>query len=483
MRYFYLLFIIPVLLFLVGCKESDRPKLVMVTNATFPPYEYVQNGKIDGIDPCIVTKIADRLGYDIEIQDMSFDSVIAAVQSGKADIAASGITVTEDRKKQVYFTVPYVVSEQVIIVHGNSSIKNREDLKKCRIGVQHGTTGDLYVAQNIRAPERYSHGPLAVAALIANKIDAVVVDREPGEVYISQHPSLKILPEALTYEEYAFAIGKYNAVLLEKFNAELQKMKDSGELKQIIEDYRRYHAGSSSSQKDANSSWLEKTKDSFEINFVKDGRYKYLLIGLMNTVVITFFSLVMGIVIGFAVAIVRSTASMTGKLKVLDILCRIYLTVIRGTPVVVQLLIIYFVIFGSVNIDKIFVAIVAFGINSGAYVAEIVRSGIMSIDKGQMEAGRSLGLSYMQTMNLVIMPQAFKNILPALGNEFIVLLKETSVAGYIALQDLTKGGDIIRSQTYDAFFPLLAVALIYLIIVVILSKLLGCLERRLNKNE
>ena len=174
---------------------------------------------------------------------------------------------------------------------------------------------------------------------------------------------------------------------------------------------------------------------------------------------------------------------MTGKFKVANFFCKIYLTVIRGTPVVVQLLIIYFVIFGSVDIDKLLVAIIAFGINSGAYVAEIVRSGIMSIDKGQMEAGRSLGLSYGQTMNYVIIPQAFKNVLPALGNEFIVLLKETSVAGYIALQDLTKGGDIIRSQTYDAFLPLIAVALIYLVVVVILTKLLGILEKRLKQNE
>ena len=159
------------------------------------------------------------------------------------------------------------------------------------------------------------------------------------------------------------------------------------------------------------------------------------------------------------------------------------MTVIRGPPVVVQLLIIYFVIFGSVNVSKVLVAIVAFGVNSGAYVAEIIRSGIMSIDKGQFEAGRSLGLSYLQTMVYIILPQAFKNVLPALGNEFIVLLKETSVSGYIALQDLTKAGDIIRSQTYTAFMPLIAVAVIYLAVVMLFSFLLGKLERRLKNNE
>ena len=170
-------------------------------------------------------------------------------------------------------------------------------------------------------------------------------------------------------------------------------------------------------------------------------------------------------------------------MKFADFLCKIYLTVVRGTPVVVQLLIIYFVIFGSVNVDKVLVAILAFGINSGAYVAEIIRGGLIAVDKGQMEAGRSLGLSYGQTMRSIIIPQGFKNVLPALGNEFIVLLKETSVSGYIALQDLTKGGDIIRSQTYDAFFPLIAVAIIYLVVVVFLSWLLGRLEKRLKRNE
>ena len=167
----------------------------------------------------------------------------------------------------------------------------------------------------------------------------------------------------------------------------------------------------------------------------------------------------------------------------LDWFCRGYLTVIRGTPVVVQLLIIYFVIFGAVDINKVLVAILAFGLNSGAYVAEIIRAGIMSIDKGQLEAGRSLGLSYGKTMIFIILPQALKNVLPALGNEFIVLLKETSVSGYIALEDLTKGGDIIRSQTYNAFLPLVMVALIYLAVVMFFTKLLGILEKRLKKNE
>ena len=228
---------------------------------------------------------------------------------------------------------------------------------------------------------------------------------------------------------------------------------------------------------------LQSLQDRFYLNFIKDDRWMYIVDGLKVTLLVTFFAVLIGIVIGFLVATVRSTYDKTGKLKILNILCQIYLTVIRGTPVVVQLLIIYFVIFGNVNIDKIPVAIMAFGFNSGAYVAEIFRSGIMSIDAGQFEAGRSLGFNYVQTMRYIIMPQAFKNVLPALGNEFIVLLKETSVAGYIALQDLTKAGDIIRSRTYDAFMPLIAVALIYLAMVLIFTKLVNMLERRLRNSD
>lgn len=228
---------------------------------------------------------------------------------------------------------------------------------------------------------------------------------------------------------------------------------------------------------------FQNLRDRFILNFIMDERWKYLANGLKTTLTVTFFALIIGILLGFLVAIVRSTYDKTGKLKLLNVVCQVYLTVIRGTPVVVQLLIIYFVIFGSFNIDKTLVAIMAFGLNSGAYVAEIIRGGIMSIDNGQFEAGRSLGFNYVQTMIYIILPQVFKNVLPSLGNEFIVLLKETSVAGYIALEDLTKGGDIIRSRTYDAFMPLIAVAVIYLILVMFFTKLLNILERRLRTNE
>jgi ABC-type amino acid transport system permease subunit len=218
----------------------------------------------------------------------------------------------------------------------------------------------------------------------------------------------------------------------------------------------------------------------------------YIVKGLGVTLKVTFFAVLLGIALGIILAIIRSTWDKVGKdmdpgpgkgiLWVLNGIAKLYLTVIRGTPVVVQLMIAYFIIFASSN-NKVLIAVLAFGINSGAYVAEIVRSGIMSIDNGQFEAGRSLGFNYIQTMAYIIIPQAFKNILPALANEFIVLIKETSVSGYVGLQDMTKGGDIIRSRTYSAFMPLIAVAVIYLVIVMFFSKLVGLLERRLRNSE
>lgn len=229
--------------------------------------------------------------------------------------------------------------------------------------------------------------------------------------------------------------------------------------------------------------FLDNFKTKLYDTFIVADRWKYLTDGLKTTLLITALAVLIGIVLGFLLAIIRSTHDKTGKLKILNIVAKAYLTVIRGTPVLVQLMIFYFVIFATANVEKVVVAILAFGLNSAAYVAEIVRSGIMAIDNGQFEAGSSLGLSYSKTMIYIIIPQAFKNILPALANEFIVLLKETSVASCIAVEDLTRGGDLIKSATYEAFLPLFAVALIYLVMVMILTKLVTLLERRLAKND
>lgn len=330
--------------------ERKNGTLKIGTNAEFPPYEYYEDNQITGIDIDIMQAVCDELGMDMQVEDMAFDSIIAAITSGKVDVGASGFTVTEDRKKNINFTDSYITTKQDIIVKDGSS--------SSKIGLK------------------------------------------------------------------------------------------------------------------------EKLYD----NFVKDSRYMYIVKGLGNTVVITLFAVMLGIILGFLIAVVRTSHDRNGGLTILNGLCQAYLTIIRGTPVMIQLLIIYYVILASVT-NKILVAAIAFGLNSAAYVAEIVRSGIMSVEIGQFEAGRSLGLDYKQTMMSIILPQAVKNILPALLNEVISLLKETSISGYIGLMDLTKGGDIIRSNTYEAFLPLIAVAIIYLVIVMILSRCVSRLERRLRNNE
>ena len=231
------------------------------------------------------------------------------------------------------------------------------------------------------------------------------------------------------------------------------------------------------------SKWWNDFADEFKRNFIDKAQWKYLSDGLLMTLAISGLLALIGTFIGFFVAIIRCTYQTTGKLKTLDRIFSLYLTIMRGTPVMVQLLIIYFVFLLPAGVDKFPAAVLCFGLNSGAYVAEIVRGGIMSVDRGQIEAGRSLGFNYASTMIHVVVPQAFKAILPALANEFITLLKESSVAFYIGVADLTQGGLKIRSITYSNFMPLIAVALIYLVIVVILTKLVGLLERRLRKSD
>ncbi len=566
-------------------------KLIVATNAEFPPYEYVDNGKITGIDMDIMQAICDELGMEMTIENMKFDSIISAVNAGKADIGAAGMTVTEDRKKNADFSDSYTTSKQVIIVYNEpkDEITGVDDLIGKHIGVQLGTTGDIYATDyednGTAYVERFLKAADAIQALKQQKLDCVILDEQPAKAFAAKNLDIKIIDEEFVSESYALCLKKGNQELLDKINAALLKLKEDGTIHKIITNYigtdeevsqtpyekkdverngklvvatnaefppyeyvdngtitgidmdimqaicdelgmemtienmkfdsiisavnagkadvgaagmtvtedRKKNVDFSESyttskqvilvyNKDAaegNFSFVEKLKQ----NFIDQDRWRYLADGLGTTLLITFLSLLVGLVLGILIAVVRTVHDQNGKLKILNAVCKFYLTIIRGTPAVLQLLIIYYGIFNAVNVSKVLVAVIAFGLNSAAYVAEVIRSGINSVDKGQFEAGRCLGLTYKQTMSNIIMPQAFKNMLPALLNESISLLKETAICGYIALQDLTMGGDIIRSQTFDAFLPLIAVAIVYLIIVAILSRIVTILERRLKKNE
>lgn len=219
-------------------------------------------------------------------------------------------------------------------------------------------------------------------------------------------------------------------------------------------------------------------KDQIYQSLIYEDRYLYILTGIKNTIIMAIFAVLIGIIIGLLIAIIRNSYETNKKLKILNTIAKAYVSLVRGTPVLLQLMIIYYIIFASVNINIVLVGIIAFGLNSAAYVSEIIRAGITSIDKGQLEGGRALGLTYKETMKLVILPQAIKNVIPALGNEFITLLKETSVAGYIGIIELTKAGDIISSRTYNYFFPLILTAIIYLIMTLGLSSIIKKLEKK-----
>lgn len=226
---------------------------------------------------------------------------------------------------------------------------------------------------------------------------------------------------------------------------------------------------------------MELIRENIYNSFIYQDRYKYYLTGLGNTIIMAFFACLIGLILGLILSLVIDYNEKTGKLYLLSAFARMYIGIIRGTPALLQLMILYYIIFKSVNINIVVVGIISFGLNSGAYVSQIIRSGLISIPKGQEEASTMLGFNYFQTMKYVILPQALRNVLPSLGNEFITLLKETSVAGYIGILELTKASDIVASSTYDYFFPLLIVAIIYLILTLGLTKLLNFFERRLSK--
>lgn len=226
---------------------------------------------------------------------------------------------------------------------------------------------------------------------------------------------------------------------------------------------------------------MELIRENIYNSFIYQDRYKYYLTGLGNTIIMAFFACLIGVILGLILSLVIDYNEKTGKLYLLSAFARMYIGIIRGTPALLQLMILYYIIFKSVNINIVVVGIISFGLNSGAYVSQIIKSGLISIPKGQEEASTMLGFNYFQTIKYVIMPQALRNVLPALGNEFITLLKETSVAGYIGILELTKASDIVASSTYDYFFPLLIVAIIYLILTLGLTKLLNFFERRLSK--
>lgn len=455
---------------ITGCSDKNKEQLTLVTEAGFAPYEYYSNGEIVGVDIDIAKKIADYLGKELVIKDVAFDSIISEIKTSKSDLGAAGISYTKERAKEVAFTDNYASSKQVIIVKKSSHITSSKNLSG-KVAVQLGTTADSYLTENYKTITviREKKFLAAIQDLKDDKVNAVVMDYLPATKLITD--DMKILKEPLVVDNYGMVVRKDNKELLEACNNVINKMKKSGEIDDII----LKHMGIENEKKSSLG-----IIDKFYSSVIYEGRYKYIIEGLVNTLLIALGAVVIGVILGTLLAIVRNYHDNTNKLKLLNILAKIYITIIRGTPSILQLMIIYYVIFKTTSINIVLVGILSFGLNSAAYVAEIIRAGLDSVDKGQREAGYALSLNYRQVMQYIIFPQAIKNILPALGNEFITLVKETSVGAYIGIIELTKASDIIASRTYDYFFPLILIALIYLIITYGLARLINLMEKRLN---
>ncbi|MDQ5983611.1 MAG: arginine/lysine/histidine transport system permease protein [Eubacteriales bacterium SKADARSKE-1] len=446
-------------------KIKRQGNITMSTSADFEPFDYLESNHVVGIDIDIAKKIANKLGVQLKVNDVSLDSLIFELKNHSCDFIAAGMSYDEERAKNVDFSNPYFSASQVMLVLKGSNIKSFEDLAGKKVGVQLGTTGDTFCTSSkaIGTVVRLSKPIDAVVDLINNQIDAVVIDDFTADKLVAAN-SDKIykLDKKLTDENYSFAVLKGETELLGVINDVLSELKSSGELNNIINNY--YTTEKASSNKFSEYSY-------------------YILDGFKNTIIMTLSAAVIGIVIGLFIASIKVLSNSNKKLKFLGWVANIYTTVIRGTPALIQLFIMYYVILSAFGTSKIIAAILAFGINSGAYVAEHIRGGILSVDKGQMEAGLSLGLSQNYTMIKIIIPQALKNILPSLASEAITLLKETSVAGFIGVMDLSRAGDKIRSLSYEPLLPLAIVAGIYLILVVGFTSLLSKYERRIHNND
>ena len=466
--------LIIVCLFMLTACGAKKDKLVLVTEAGFAPYEYYDNGEIVGVDIDIAKVIANSLNMELEIKDVYFDSIISEVKTGKSDLGAAGISYTEERAKEVDFSVDYMVSRQVIIVKKNSLINSPSELTNEKIAVQLGSVADSYVTDELPNTTivREKKFLSAIQDLMDDKVDCVVMDEIPAKELMND--SLRILDEPLVIDHYGMIVKKGNSELLNKINEVITDLKETGR----IDEFLLVHTGLKEKESEEISSIGIINK--FYYSIIYDGRYKFILEGIKNTLLTAIGAVVLGIIIGVSIAIIRNIHETNGKFKILNYLAKTYVTVIRGTPSTLQLMIIYYVIFKSTNVNIVLVGILAFGINSGAYVAEIVRAGINSVPKGQKEAGYALGLHYKDIMKSIVIPSATKNILPALGNEFITLIKETSIGAYIGLVELTKASDIIASRTYDYFFPLIIIACIYLCITFVLSRIFDRLERKMN---
>ena len=472
----------------VAVKAAEQQTIVIGTNAEYSPFEYLDdNGNITGFDYDLLEAIAKEENVKLVWKDMPFDSLMGSMEAGDVQVIAAGIGPTEDRKKSVDFSDVYYTGTQCIISRKDNPIKDFEEMSGKTVAVLEGAQSDMiasgettdYGEVKDAKVKRFKNASSAVMELKNGGADAVLIDNIMAEIYCKQNSDLQYESVPSTAEDTVFCIEKGNTELVQIINDGLAKVKKSGEYDDL---YQKYFVDTLENSEDVTD---VAATDGFlgllSFIFLQDNRWKFYINGLGITLIVSLLSVIVGILIGLVVALVRLGAAKKGRRTILSTIADIYVDVIRGTPSVLQLMIIYFAVFHS-RLGYV-AAVVSFGINSGAYVSEVIRGGILSVDKGQSEAGRSLGLGYKDTMRFIIIPQAVKTILPAMGNEFIQLIKETSILGYVGIMDLTKAASYVSSRTYQMFIPLIAAGIMYYLIVKCLSLLLKRFERRLRESD
>lgn len=450
-------------------KIKERGELRVGLSADYAPmeFEHTVNGKTEyaGVDIDLAKKIAKDNNLKLKIVNMSFDSLLGALKTGKIDIIISGMTSTPERKKQVDFSDSYMMTKNIMLVKKDkvSEYKDIKDFNNKKVGAQKGTEQEKIAQTEIENASitSLSRLPDVILALKSGKVEGAVVEKPVAEAYLKQNPKLGISNVKFNEEEKdtVIAVPKDSPKLLSQINKTIKEVKDKG----LIDKYMTNAANAMNDD----SGFISKYGSFF-------------LKGIKITILISLIGVALGSILGAFVALMKLS-----KIKIISWIASIYIEILRGTPMLVQVFIVFFGITAALGLDisALVCGTIALVINSSAYTAEIIRAGINAVDKGQMEAARSLGLNYRQTMKSVIMPQAIKNILPALGNEFVTLIKESSIVSTIGVGEIMFNAQVVQGISFDPFTPLLVAAALYFVLTFVLTRIMNMIEGRLNASD
>ncbi|CAA4032644.1 extracellular glutamine-binding protein [Staphylococcus aureus] len=450
-------------------KIKERGELRVGLSADYAPmeFEHTVNGKTEyaGVDIDLAKKIAKDNNLKLKIVNMSFDSLLGALKTGKIDIIISGMTSTPERKKQVDFSDSYMMTKNIMLVKKDkvNEYKDIKDFNNKKVGAQKGTEQEKIAQteiENASIPS-LSRLPDVILALKSGKVEGAVVEKPVAEAYLKQNPKLGISNVKFNEEEKdtVIAVPKDSPKLLSQINKTIKEVKDKG----LIDKYMTNAANAMNDD----SGFISKYGSFF-------------LKGIKITILISLIGVALGSILGAFVALMKLS-----KIKIISWIASIYIEILRGTPMLVQVFIVFFGITAALGLDisALVCGTIALVINSSAYIAEIIRAGINAVDKGQMEAARSLGLNYRQTMKSVIMPQAIKNILPALGNEFVTLIKESSIVSTIGVGEIMFNAQVVQGISFDPFTPLIVAAALYFVLTFVLTRIMNMIEGRLNASD